>query len=82
MVYVIFLHTLINGHKIIPNLGRRHGSLTLAGKVRAMTPKVDRDPTKKRIPNGRAGKRIKCSVNIQCLLFPQKFLFVQENSAE
>ena len=39
--------------------GRRHGSLTLAGKVRMMTPKIAKQ-SKQRKPRGRAGKRRKC----------------------
>ena len=43
--------------------GRRHGSLTLAGKVRMMTPKIAKQP-KRRRPRGRAGKRRKCMLSI------------------
>ena len=43
--------------------GRRHGSLTLAGKVRMMTPKIAKQP-KRRRPRGRAAKRRKCMLSI------------------
>ena len=39
--------------------GRRHGSLTLAGKVRHLTPKIAKQ-NKKRQPRGRANKRRQC----------------------
>ena len=39
--------------------GRRHGSLTLAGKVRNMTPQIAKQ-SKRRKPRGRAGKRRQC----------------------
>ncbi|CAL6359293.1 unnamed protein product [Bathycoccus prasinos] len=38
-------------------MGKVHGSLARAGKVRGQTPKVAKQETKKR-PKGRAGKRI------------------------
>jgi len=38
-------------------MGKVHGSLARAGKVRGQTPKVANQETKKR-PKGRAGKRI------------------------
>jgi len=38
-------------------MGKVHGSLARAGKVRGQTPKVAKQETKKH-PKGRAGKRI------------------------
>jgi small subunit ribosomal protein S30e len=37
-------------------MGKVHGSLSRAGKVKANTPKVEKAEKKKK-PNGRAGKR-------------------------
>lgn len=42
-------------------MGKVHGSLARAGKVRGQTPKVAKQDKKKQ-PKGRAGKRIKVSV--------------------
>eukprot|EP00192_Tetraselmis_astigmatica_P023404 CAMPEP_0117655304 /NCGR_PEP_ID=MMETSP0804-20121206/4209_1 /TAXON_ID=1074897 /ORGANISM="Tetraselmis astigmatica, Strain CCMP880" /LENGTH=60 /DNA_ID=CAMNT_0005461649 /DNA_START=117 /DNA_END=299 /DNA_ORIENTATION=- len=39
-------------------MGKVHGSLARAGKVRGQTPKVDKQD-KKKLPKGRAMKRIK-----------------------
>lgn len=38
-------------------MGKVHGSLTRAGKVRNQTPKVAKDEKKNRAPSGRAKKR-------------------------
>ena len=42
----------------IYNIGRKHVGQPV--KVRNMTPKVAKNENKKRIPSGRAGKRVKC----------------------
>jgi len=38
--------------------GKVHGSLARAGKVKGQTPKVDKMEDKKKIPRGRAKKRM------------------------
>merc|ERR1712187_397815 len=39
-------------------MGKVHGSLARAGKVKGQTPKVDKMEDKKKIPRGRAKKRM------------------------
>ena len=39
--------------------GKVHGSLARAGKVRGQTPKVAKNTDKKKLPKGRAMKRLK-----------------------
>ena len=39
-------------------MGKQHGTLAKAGKVRKQTPKVDKQQRAKKIPQGRAYKRI------------------------
>eukprot|EP00331_Platyophrya_macrostoma_P026425 CAMPEP_0176435896 /NCGR_PEP_ID=MMETSP0127-20121128/17613_1 /TAXON_ID=938130 /ORGANISM="Platyophrya macrostoma, Strain WH" /LENGTH=72 /DNA_ID=CAMNT_0017819047 /DNA_START=46 /DNA_END=264 /DNA_ORIENTATION=- len=39
-------------------MGKLHGSLSRAGKVKKQTPKVDKKETLKKKPKGRAWKRI------------------------
>ncbi|KAL2149928.1 hypothetical protein VTH06DRAFT_8476 [Thermothelomyces fergusii] len=39
-------------------MGKVHGSLARAGKVKSQTPKVEKQE-KKKTPKGRAGKRLK-----------------------
>ena len=38
-------------------MGKKHGSLTRAGKVRKQTPKVEKKERLKKLPVGRAKKR-------------------------
>ena len=38
-------------------MGKKHGSLTRAGKVRKQTPKVEKKERPKKLPVGRAKKR-------------------------
>ena len=38
-------------------MGKKHGSLTRAGKVRKQTPKVEKKDRPKKLPVGRAKKR-------------------------
>lgn len=38
-------------------MGKKHGSLTKAGKVRKQTPKVEKEDRPKKLPVGRAKKR-------------------------
>jgi small subunit ribosomal protein S30e len=38
-------------------MGKKHGSLTRAGKVRKQTPKVEKKDRLKKLPVGRAKKR-------------------------
>lgn len=40
------------------NMGKVHGSLARAGKVKGQTPKVDKQEDKKKMPRGRAKKRM------------------------
>jgi len=39
-------------------MGKVHGSLARAGKVRGQTPKVEKNTDKKKVPKGRAYKRL------------------------
>lgn len=39
-------------------MGKVHGSLARAGKVKGQTPKVEKQEDKKRLPRGRAKKRL------------------------
>jgi ribosomal protein S30 len=41
-------------------MGKVHGSLTRAGKVRKQTPKVEKKERPRKIPVGRAKKRKQC----------------------
>ena len=40
------------------NMGKVHGSLARAGKVKGQTPKVEKQEEKKKMPRGRAKKRL------------------------
>jgi len=40
------------------NMGKVHGSLARAGKVKGQTPKVEAQEDKKKLPRGRAKKRL------------------------
>ena len=50
--------------------GKVHGSLARAGKVRNQTPKVPKQDDKKRIPAGRARKRMKYNLRFKMAVAP------------
>lgn len=51
---VLLLQTILERH----NMGKVHGSLARAGKVKGQTPKVEAQEDKKKLPRGRAKKRL------------------------
>ncbi|KAH0831372.1 ribosomal protein S30-domain-containing protein [Lanmaoa asiatica] len=50
-------HTIKSSFLIVDNMGKVHGSLARAGKVKSQTPKVEKQE-KKKTPRGRAKKRM------------------------
>lgn len=54
-----FIYSLLAGYyKLFIKMGKVHGSLARAGKVKGQTPKVEAAEDKKKQPRGRAKKRL------------------------
>lgn len=58
--YEVFLTDAMSRFAVIVlyNMGKVHGSLARAGKVKGQTPKVEAQEDKKKQPRGRAKKRL------------------------
>ena len=58
--FVVILQSLafLEQHRHTNKMGKVHGSLARAGKVKGQTPKVEKQEDKKRLPRGRAKKRL------------------------
>lgn len=55
---LVSFHSPSDIHALFVKMGKVHGSLARAGKVKGQTPKVEKQEDSKKMPRGRAKKRL------------------------